>query len=286
MSRSREQSLQGSRVRGSAFVIMPFDDPYDAYYGAIFRPALIEIGYSVSRADELRRPRPIILDIHEQILDADVIVCELSNKNPNVFYELGLAHAIGKPVVLVSHEPDEIPFDVSHIRAVTYDFRMPGWEDKLSADIQAAVRAIESGGGDEWPPPLIGTPARTWTATLANEIELNLARVDRFVASEYRVDDDGIVHDTTGSGVLMDAFSCTTAYYDAAETQERIQALDEAIRSEIHAAYEHFRTINMRADALGSAWRAPRAQQFARDVYGFVEEGKSAAERAVKELRT
>jgi hypothetical protein len=73
-----------------AFVLMPFKEPYNSYYPAIFRPALESAGYSVSRADDVFTPRPVMLDVQKAILDADLILCEMSERNPNVFYELGL----------------------------------------------------------------------------------------------------------------------------------------------------------------------------------------------------
>jgi hypothetical protein len=72
-----------------AFVLMPFCNPFNAYYPAILRPALIAAGYDVARADDLFLPRPIMLDIQRSIEDADLILCEMSGRYPNVFYELG-----------------------------------------------------------------------------------------------------------------------------------------------------------------------------------------------------
>ena len=137
-----------------AFVLMPFSDPFNSYYPSIFKPALEAAGYSVTRAGDLFLPRPIILDIQQSILDADLILCEMSDRNPNVFYELGLAHAIGKPAILVSRKEDDIPFDLRHIRTILYDYTQAGWEENLREDITAA--ALATAASDEiWPPPLI-----------------------------------------------------------------------------------------------------------------------------------
>jgi len=97
-------------------------------------------------------PHPIIMDIQRAIAEADVILCDMSGRNPNVFYELGLAHAIGKPVVLVSDNLSDVPFDLRHIRIITYDFRTPDWASKLRDGIRAAVLSIDP--NDVWPPPL------------------------------------------------------------------------------------------------------------------------------------
>lgn len=55
----------------------------------------------------------------------------MSNRNPNVFYELGLAHALEKPVVLISSNENDVPFDLHHIRVIYYDVNDPFWGNKL-----------------------------------------------------------------------------------------------------------------------------------------------------------
>ena len=62
---------------------------------------------------------------------AKVLVAELTTRNPNVFYELGLAHAMKKPVVLVSAREEDVPFDLQHIRVIYYDMSDPFWGNKL-----------------------------------------------------------------------------------------------------------------------------------------------------------
>jgi hypothetical protein len=136
-----------------AFVLMPFRQPFDSYYLAIFRPVLEASGFSVQRADDIYTPRPVMLDIQESILAADLILCEMTGRSPNVFYELGLAHAAGKPTILVSTSEEDIPFDLRHVRVINYETQMAGWEDRLRLAIgKSAVAATAS--GNIWPPPL------------------------------------------------------------------------------------------------------------------------------------
>src|ERR1035437_7277247 len=135
-----------------AFVLMPFGDHYDSYYAAVYKPGLETAGCVVQRADDMFAPQPIIIDIQRAIAQADVILCELSGRNPNVFYELGLAHAIGKPVVLLCDNLSDVPFDLRHIRIITYDCRTPDWASKLRDAIRASVLSINP--TEVWPPPL------------------------------------------------------------------------------------------------------------------------------------
>ena len=136
------------------FVIMPFQEPYDSYYREIYKPTIEKIGHDVYRSDDIFTPRPIMLDIQQAIIESDIVFCEMSERSPNVFYELGLAHAVGKPVVLVSSKKDDVPFDLRHIRVILYDTSQVRWERNLSGNIVAAMDSLIS-TDDIWPPPLL-----------------------------------------------------------------------------------------------------------------------------------
>lgn len=87
----------------SCFVVMPFSAPLGDYYSKIYRPAIEKAGLVPVRADaEIFGTGKIIDQIWSGIRAAKVLVAELTSRNPNVFYELGLAHALEKPVVLIS----------------------------------------------------------------------------------------------------------------------------------------------------------------------------------------
>ncbi|GAI30350.1 unnamed protein product [marine sediment metagenome] len=92
------------------------------------------------RADDLFRPSVIVADLWQMIQDCKVLVAELTTKNANVFYELGLAHAIGKPVILVSEKMDDVPFDLQQLRVLLYDKDDPAWGEKLSKSITNALK--------------------------------------------------------------------------------------------------------------------------------------------------
>ena len=137
-----------------AFVIMPFKRPFDGYFSEIYSPALLDAGFAATKADDLFAPRPIMDDIRTKILEADLLLCEMSGRNPNVFYELGLAHAIGKPAILLSNAKKDIPFDLQHVRTIVYDTKMAGWELRLRKNIASAAVEV-SGSAISWPQPLV-----------------------------------------------------------------------------------------------------------------------------------
>lgn len=124
----------------SCFVMMPFARPYGDYYEKIYDPAINKAGLKPIRADnEIFGTGKIMDQIWSGINAARVLVAEMTTRNPNVFYELGLAHALQKPVVLVSSNEDDVPFDLQHIRVIYYDVMDPFWGEKLIAKISENI---------------------------------------------------------------------------------------------------------------------------------------------------
>lgn len=101
------------------FILMPFAQEFLPIYEAI-RQVAAQLNLRSLRADEIFGPGAIIRDIWKSILSSGIIIAELTGHNPNVFYELGLAHCLGKQVILISNSVDEIPFDLRHMRTVIY----------------------------------------------------------------------------------------------------------------------------------------------------------------------
>lgn len=116
----------------SCFVMQPFAAPLGDYYEKIYRPAIEKAGLKPVRADaDIFGTGKIMDQVWDGINAAKVLVAELTSRNPNVFYELGLAHASKKPVVLISAREDDVPFDLQHIRVIYYDVNDPFWGTKL-----------------------------------------------------------------------------------------------------------------------------------------------------------
>ena len=132
----------------TCFVMMPFADPIGGYYKAIYESAVTKAGLRPVRADdEIFTTGKIIDQVWSGITAAKVLVAELTGRNPNVFYELGLAHALNKPVVLVSSNQADVPFDLQHIRVIYYDMRDPFWGEKLIAKVsENIVSALKNPG--------------------------------------------------------------------------------------------------------------------------------------------
>lgn len=133
----------GGPVKKICFVIMPFSNPYDSYYKEIFIPAINGAGLKPIRSDEICSPGVITDQIQESIRQADVLVAEVTDQNANVMYELGLAHANSKPVVLIirkKNDAQNIPFDLCSLRHIVYDTDRPKWSEELGKKLEEFLR--------------------------------------------------------------------------------------------------------------------------------------------------
>lgn len=124
-------------------VMMPFDRKFDGTHQAIQNVGRA-VGMRVNRADNIWEHHTIIQDIVSLIARSRIIVADCTEKNPNVFYEVGIAHAIGREVILITQNMDHIPFDLRHHRALTYLPNGEGLaklEDQLAERVRSLLRA-------------------------------------------------------------------------------------------------------------------------------------------------
>ncbi|MFQ2895620.1 nucleoside 2-deoxyribosyltransferase [Aeromonas caviae] len=107
-------------MKKSAFVLMPFAQELADVYKFLIVEGLEQSGYVVKRADDIKSQSNILNDIISAIVSSDLIVADLTGSNPNVYYELGVAHALNKNVILLTQDIDELPFDLRSYRVVSY----------------------------------------------------------------------------------------------------------------------------------------------------------------------
>jgi hypothetical protein len=100
-------------------VMMPFDATFDPVHVAIKQASAVA-GCRCLRVDDIWEESVVIQDIFNLILRAYVVVVDFTGKNPNVMYETGIAHTLGKHVVPISQSLDDIPFDMKHHRVLKY----------------------------------------------------------------------------------------------------------------------------------------------------------------------
>jgi hypothetical protein len=112
----------------TCFVVAPISDAegyapehFDRVYSHLIKPACVQGGFKPIRSDETKRTNHIVIEILQKIISSDMLLCDLSSRNPNVMYELGIRQAFNKPVVLIKDRKTERVFDIQGLRTFEYD---------------------------------------------------------------------------------------------------------------------------------------------------------------------
>jgi hypothetical protein len=128
-----------------AFVIMQFTEPFNSFFRHVIQPITKKIGLEAFRASDVYKPGIILDDILRDILESEVIIAEITSGNPNVFYELGYAHAIGKQTILLADRASaELPFDIRGYRVIFYENTIKG-KPEVERSLEEHLRNIMAG---------------------------------------------------------------------------------------------------------------------------------------------
>lgn len=132
--------MAATKPKPFVFVLMPFHADFDDVYKLGIKAACIESGAYCERVDEQIFHNSILSRIYNQISKADIIVADMTGRNPNVFYEVGYAHAMGKQVVLLTKMAEDIPFDLKHYPHIVYGSSISHLKDELAKRIEWLVK--------------------------------------------------------------------------------------------------------------------------------------------------
>ena len=123
-------------------VMMPFESKFSGTYIAI-RNVCKKLGIDCKRADDIWDNSILIQDVFDLIFTSKAVITDFTDRNPNVFYETGVAHTLGKLVIPITQSVSDIPFDLRHHRALTY---LPNAEGllKLETDLEKKLAKVFS----------------------------------------------------------------------------------------------------------------------------------------------
>lgn len=143
LRRMRSVTLRTSTgaERPTCFVIIPFRKPFNDLYDRVIAPIVCSSGFTPIRGDRIYSTGPIVDDIFKAIVNSTAVVADATGKNPNVNYELGIAHTLNKPTIIIAQSRSDIPFDYRHIRSYLYK-NVEGDLALLGDSISAALRLI------------------------------------------------------------------------------------------------------------------------------------------------
>lgn len=126
------------------FVAMPFAASLRPVFNGPIKKACRELRLSVERGDDIFSASSIVDDIWAAIYNAGAMVADCTTRNANVFYEIGIAHTLGKPVVLISQSDEDVPFDVAYLRYIRYATTVSGLR-KLQTALRKTLKEVGKG---------------------------------------------------------------------------------------------------------------------------------------------
>ncbi|WP_156180884.1 hypothetical protein [Desulfovibrio sp. TomC] len=133
--------MESTAPKPFVFVLMPFDPEFDDVYQLGIQAACKDAGTHCERLDEQLFVEDMLSKIYKEISKADIIIADMSGKNPNVFYEVGYAHALNKTVVALTNNANDIPFDLKHFNHIVYNDSIVQLKSKLTKLVEHLVSA-------------------------------------------------------------------------------------------------------------------------------------------------
>lgn len=135
------QPNQASQFQSDVFMIMPFREAYQGVYQNIIRPVVGSLNLTIKRGDDFASLQgSIMAEVWAALNACKLVIVETTEVNANVYYELGIAHTLGKPAILLTQnkEVEQIPFDIRHLRFIVYENTIQGGE-KLEQELRKTI---------------------------------------------------------------------------------------------------------------------------------------------------
>ena len=153
-----------------AFLICPISEEgseirkrSDQILNYIITPVANDCGYNVDRADKISKPGIVTTQIVTLIINADLVIADLTGKNPNVLYELALCHALKKPTVQIIEKDEQLPFDIAMCRTIQLNHKDLDSVENAKKEIAKQIKAVEKD-----PMVSISCIVRGWSDLAAN----------------------------------------------------------------------------------------------------------------------
>lgn len=141
--------------KGKCFIISPIGDENskgrkqsDEILKKIIKPAAQKCGYRIIRADKFAKPGLITKQIIQHLIEDPLVIADLTDKDPNVLYELAIRHVLKKPVVQIIKKGQTIPFDVQAIRTIFFKYDTPKNTSKYKNELIKQIQSVENNPSD------------------------------------------------------------------------------------------------------------------------------------------
>lgn len=164
---------EGSEIRERSNKVMEY----------IIQEAVSKYGYSVTRADQMDQPGSITNQVIEKTVNSELVIADLTGHNPNVFYELAVRHATGKPYIQLIKSTETIPFDISDLRTIQYGLKVDE-ADQAKDQIQALLESVKD-EEPEFDNPISASAEMRSLRESADPADKNLAEI---LQTMYKLD--------------------------------------------------------------------------------------------------
>ena len=138
----RFNTFQPDLKKNHCLHLCPYREPYNTIFNGTVKPILEKEGFTVNRSDEKPGAQATLDGIWKEIYSSEVIIAEVTGKDPDIMYQIGMAHTVGKPVIILSQSMDDIPFDLKYTGCLIYTDTPKGME-MLEAQIAGLMRFIK-----------------------------------------------------------------------------------------------------------------------------------------------
>ncbi len=130
--------IKDQKFQCDVFMIMPFAEGFQPIYEDHVKSVVEGLGHTIRRGDDFFGKTSIMTDIWSAINNTKLVIAECTGRNPNVFYEMGIAHSLDKAVIMITQSIDDIPFDIRHLRVIQYKYNPRGMA-KFEAALKTAI---------------------------------------------------------------------------------------------------------------------------------------------------
>ena len=247
----------------NVFVIMPFDAEFDKVYRDLIKKPLQVKGHNVSRADDVETHQNILAAIIKSISEANLVVADLTESNPNVYYELGVAHALGIPTIQIVRDLAEVPFDLKGHYIETYSLMY----DEAHELQQAILDKLDREPGNEYNFSNPVHDALRPHKKIIIQAEPVTPQMDREAATTRESDSASEDGELGMLDAIVEAEESAQAIGEvAAELTEELNKLSEGAQS--HSAKLNELNANPNQSGINSK-RLQVARRMANDLNGF-----------------
>ncbi len=218
------------------FVVMPAQAEFEAVYESLISPVCKKFGLGLLRIHE-SLARGLTESVRTLIQHARLCVADLSNPNPDILYEVGIAHALGKPIVLITRQISEIPSNLASIRYIVYD---PDSPEKARPSLEHSIEQVFSGDSLKEAQTLIGSGMyRAAAAILGIVLQQSLRRL---IIKHRLMSDEEVTRHPVGFKQALQALAKIIEPEDQLKLQKCIGIRNQAIHElkEIAAKDAHF----------------------------------------------